>query len=123
MQAGHGSRRCGTGPRRVRYARPLMDARAIQPDVPDLLCRSGIISVAQPEIRSEFGLTLGQLGLVFAAFTWTYALGQVPVGWLGDRLGPKKVLNVLITPRGIRLDNLVLASCTARGPRRQSAAR
>src|SRR5688572_16353322 len=56
----------------------------------------GIISVAQPEIRREFGLSLAQMGLVLAAFTWTYALGQVPVGWLGDRLGPKKVLNVLI---------------------------
>src|SRR5688500_2048853 len=57
----------------------------------------GIISVAQPEIRREFGLSLAQMGLVLAAFTWTYALGQVPVGWLGDRFGPKKVLNVLIT--------------------------
>jgi sugar phosphate permease len=56
----------------------------------------GIISVAQPEIRREFGLTLAQMGLVLAAFTWTYAIGQVPVGWLGDRLGPKKVLEVLI---------------------------
>jgi sugar phosphate permease len=56
----------------------------------------GIISVAQPEIRREFGLTLAQMGLVLAAFTWTYAVGQVPVGWLGDRIGPKKVLNVLI---------------------------
>jgi sugar phosphate permease len=56
----------------------------------------GIISVAQPEIRSAFGLTLGQMGFVLAAFTWAYALGQVPVGWLGDRFGPKKVLNVLL---------------------------
>jgi sugar phosphate permease len=57
----------------------------------------GIISVAQPEIRETLGLTLGQMGLVLAAFTWTYAVGQVPVGWLGDRFGPKKVLNILIT--------------------------
>src|SRR5918992_64303 len=57
----------------------------------------GIISVAQPEIRNTFGLSLGQMGLVLAAFTWTYAIGQVPVGWLGDRFGPKRVLNVLIT--------------------------
>jgi len=56
----------------------------------------GIISVAQPEIRETFGLTLGQMGLVLAAFTWAYALGQVPVGWLGDRFGPKKVLSVLL---------------------------
>jgi sugar phosphate permease len=57
----------------------------------------GIISVAQPEIRAAFGLTLGQMGLVLAAFTWAYALGQVPVGWLGDRFGPKKILSVLLT--------------------------
>jgi sugar phosphate permease len=56
----------------------------------------GIISVAQPEMRAAFGLSLGQMGLVLAAFTWAYALGQVPVGWLGDRFGPKKVLNVLL---------------------------
>ena len=48
----------------------------------------GIISVAQPEIRETFGLTLGQMGFVLAAFTWAYAAGQVPIGWLGDRLGP-----------------------------------
>jgi len=57
----------------------------------------GIISVAQPEMRAAFGLSLGQMGLVLAAFTWAYALGQVPVGWLGDRFGPKRVLTVLLT--------------------------
>lgn len=56
----------------------------------------GIISVAQPEIRETFGLTLAQMGFVLAAFTWAYAAGQVPIGWLGDRFGPKRVLNVLI---------------------------
>ena len=57
----------------------------------------GIISVAQPEMRAAFGLSLAQMGLVLAAFTWAYALGQVPVGWLGDRFGPKRVLTVLIS--------------------------
>jgi sugar phosphate permease len=57
----------------------------------------GIISVAQPQIREAFGLSLGQMGVVLAAFTWAYAIGQVPVGWLGDRFGPKKVLPVLLT--------------------------
>lgn len=56
----------------------------------------GIISVAQPEMRQAFGLTLGQMGLILAAFTWAYAIGQIPVGWLGDRFGPKRVLTVLI---------------------------
>jgi sugar phosphate permease len=56
----------------------------------------GIISVAQPEMRRDFGLSLNQMGLVLAAFTWAYAIGQIPIGWLGDRLGPKRVLTVLI---------------------------
>jgi MFS family permease len=57
----------------------------------------GIISVAQPEMRRDFGLSLGQMGLVLAAFTWAYAIGQIPIGWLGDRFGPKRVLTVLIS--------------------------
>lgn len=56
----------------------------------------GIISIAQPEIRAAFGLSLSDMGLVLAAFTWAYALGQVPVGWLGDRFGPKRVLTALL---------------------------
>ena len=55
------------------------------------------ISVAQPEIAKEFGLSKTTMGLVLAAFTWAYALGQVPAGWLGDRLGPKKVLTVIMS--------------------------
>lgn len=56
----------------------------------------GIISVAQPEIRAQFGLSLSDMGLVLAAFTWAYALGQVPAGWLGDRFGPRNVLTALL---------------------------
>jgi sugar phosphate permease len=55
------------------------------------------ISVAQPEIAKEFGLSKGAMGLVLAAFAWAYALGQVPAGWFGDRFGPKKVLTVIMS--------------------------
>jgi sugar phosphate permease len=37
------------------------------------------------------------MGLVLAAFTWAYALGQIPAGWLGDRFGPRKVLAVIMS--------------------------
>src|SRR5208282_6451901 len=57
------------------------------------------ISVAQPEIAKQFGLSKTAMGLVLAAFTWAYALGQVPAGWFGDRFGPRKVLSVLVTWR------------------------
>jgi sugar phosphate permease len=55
------------------------------------------ISVAQPEIAKQFGLSKSAMGLVLAAFTWAYALGQVPAGWFGDRFGPKRVLTVIMT--------------------------
>jgi sugar phosphate permease len=55
------------------------------------------ISVAEPEIAKQFGLSKTAMGLVLAAFTWAYALGQVPSGWLGDRFGPKRVLTVIMT--------------------------
>jgi sugar phosphate permease len=53
--------------------------------------------VAQPEIAKQFGLSKTAMGLVLAAFTWAYALGQIPAGWLGDRFGPRKVLAVIMS--------------------------
>jgi len=55
------------------------------------------ISVAQPEIAKAFGLSKNQMALILSAFTWAYALGQVPAGWLGDRFGPKKVLTIIMS--------------------------
>jgi sugar phosphate permease len=55
------------------------------------------ISVAQPEIGKAFGLGKTSMGLVLSAFTWAYAIGQIPAGFLGDRFGPKKVLTVIMS--------------------------
>jgi sugar phosphate permease len=55
------------------------------------------ISVAQPEIAKAFGLSKASMALVLSAFTWSYALGQIPAGWLGDRFGPKKVLTAIMS--------------------------
>ncbi|MDQ4501921.1 MFS transporter [Sinomonas sp. ASV322] len=52
----------------------------------------GSISVALPIIQKEFNLTPELVGLLLSAFFWTYALMQVPVGWLIDRFGPRKVV-------------------------------
>ena len=48
------------------------------------------ISVAAPAIAKEFGLSKTEVGLVFSAFAWAYAAGQVPGGWLADVFGPTK---------------------------------
>jgi MFS family permease len=50
------------------------------------------IAQAAPSIQAELGLTAGQMGLAFSAFAWAYALFEIPGGWLGDRIGPRKVL-------------------------------
>ncbi len=47
-------------------------------------------------IITDLGLTRTQMGTVFSAFALAYALFEVPSGWLGDRIGPRKVLTRII---------------------------
>src|ERR1022692_3689094 len=54
------------------------------------------ISVTASAMASEFGLSKIEMGLVFSAFAWAYAIGQIPGGWLGDRFGPKRVLLAIV---------------------------
>jgi MFS transporter, ACS family, glucarate transporter len=50
------------------------------------------ISQAAPAMQEELGLTKIQMGYAFTAFGWAYALFEIPGGWLGDLIGPRKVL-------------------------------
>jgi MFS transporter, ACS family, glucarate transporter len=50
------------------------------------------ISFAGPFIASDYHLSKVQLGWVFSAFFWGYALFQTFGGWLADRFGPRNVL-------------------------------
>jgi len=50
------------------------------------------ISSAALAIRGELHLTVVQIGWVFSAFTFAYAVFEIPSGWLGDVIGPRKVL-------------------------------
>jgi MFS transporter, ACS family, D-galactonate transporter len=49
------------------------------------------VSVAAPQLQHDFGLSPQQLGLLFSAFFWSYALFQLPGGMLLDRFGIKTV--------------------------------
>ncbi len=49
------------------------------------------LSIAAPLIKDELGLSAWQLGKLLSAFFWTYALMQIPAGWLVDRLDVKWV--------------------------------
>src|SRR5262249_60398994 len=53
------------------------------------------ISVAGPTIRRELALTPLELGFIFSAFAYPYAVMQIAGGWAADRFGPRLVLIVL----------------------------
>lgn len=48
-----------------------------------------VLGVAAPSIAKEMGLSAAMMGLVFSAFSWTYAAAQIPGGMLLDRLGTR----------------------------------
>src|SRR4030095_9005925 len=54
------------------------------------------ISVATPFIRQDLGLSLVQMSPVFCSFTLAYSLFEVPSGWLGDVIGPRRVLTRIV---------------------------
>jgi MFS family permease len=77
-----------TTPSRARY---VVTAFAVTLAVITYVDRVGI-SVAAPLIREELRLSSIEMGWALAAFGWAYALFEIPGGWLGDRIGPRRVL-------------------------------
>jgi len=55
------------------------------------ICRQSI-GVAESTIRDDTGLTKEQMGWVMSGFFWSYALAQIPTGWLGNRIGSRRML-------------------------------
>ncbi|HEY7184769.1 MAG TPA: MFS transporter [Blastocatellia bacterium] len=58
----------------------------------DRLC----ISAAMPRMAAEFKLTPDQKGWIFSAFTFAYAVFEIPSGWLGDRFGARMALTRIV---------------------------
>jgi MFS family permease len=52
------------------------------------------ISTAAPLIKAELSLSNTELGLVFSAFAYPYALFQLIGGYFGDKLGPRLTLGI-----------------------------
>jgi len=50
------------------------------------------ISTAAAGIRTEFSLSNTELGLVFSAFAYPYAIFQIIGGWVGDKFGARRTL-------------------------------
>jgi len=54
------------------------------------------ISAAAPYITDELHLTTQQMARVLSAFALSYALFEIPSGWLADRIGPRRVLTRIV---------------------------
>jgi ACS family glucarate transporter-like MFS transporter len=54
------------------------------------------ISVTARHMMPSLGLTNLQMGQIFSAFVFGYALFQVPGGWMGDRWGPRRILTFAV---------------------------
>ncbi|MCP2167808.1 MFS transporter [Goodfellowiella coeruleoviolacea] len=54
------------------------------------------LSVAVPFMSEEFHISPAVQGVLLSAFFWTYALFQIPSGWLLDRFGPRVIYPVAV---------------------------
>jgi ACS family D-galactonate transporter-like MFS transporter len=52
------------------------------------------MSVAMPLLKEEFDLSAGQMGILLSVFAWSYAIMQIPIGPLLDKIGVKWVTRV-----------------------------
>src|SRR5262249_52181087 len=53
-------------------------------------------SVAAKQIMPAYGFSDVDIGKLYTAFTVGYALFHLPGGWLGDTVGPRRVLTLAI---------------------------
>jgi MFS family permease len=54
------------------------------------------LASAVPVIQTQLGFSMITIGWIFAAFRWGYALFQIPGGWLGDRIGGRRALSLVV---------------------------
>jgi ACS family glucarate transporter-like MFS transporter len=54
------------------------------------------VSAAAPMIMRDLRLSNIQMGYVFGVFAVSYGLVEIPAGWLGDRIGQRKMLTRIV---------------------------
>jgi sugar phosphate permease len=52
------------------------------------------ISVATKPLESDFHLSAGEMGIILSSFLWSYALLQIPIGALLDKVGVKWLVRI-----------------------------
>jgi sugar phosphate permease len=83
----------GQVPPRIRRAQTVALVMLVVTGVINYLDRA-TLAVANEYIRADLGLSLGEMGVLLSAFSWSYALCQLPVGALVDKIGPRWLLGM-----------------------------
>lgn len=78
--------------RRIRYWMVLLAMMVAVLLYLDRIC----LSTASAAVESDLGLEKDKLKWILGAFFWTYALAQLPAGWLGDRFGARWILSLYL---------------------------
>ena len=55
-----------------------------------------IFGVAAPIMREELNISPEMMGLILGGFFWTYAVMQLPMGYLVDRFGPRLMYTIAV---------------------------
>src|SRR5262245_24980865 len=79
-------------PTRVRYTVVAVIALTSVLLYLDRICSS----FTEGYVREDLGLDRDQMSYVLGAFFFSYALAQVPTGWLSDRFGARRMMTIYI---------------------------
>jgi MFS transporter, ACS family, glucarate transporter len=80
---------------RPTHARHVVLALVVAAYVLTYMDRVNLAS-AVPVIQHDLGFSMVTIGWIFAAFRWGYAFFQIPGGWLGDRIGGRRALSIIV---------------------------
>lgn len=56
-----------------------------------------VLATSRPTIMKELGISLTAMGWITFGFRMAYALFQIPGGWLGDTIGARRALTIVVT--------------------------
>lgn len=80
---------------RPTHARHLVLALVVGAYMVTYMDRVNLAS-AVPVIQRDLGFSMITVGWIFAAFRWGYAFFQIPGGWMGDRIGGRRALSLVV---------------------------
>ena len=56
-----------------------------------------VLGIAAPSMSTDLHISPAAMGIIFSAFSWSYAAAQIPGGWLLDRIGTRLTYFLAVT--------------------------